>query len=186
MVQRFVILAALIAAPILACGQTVYDAQRSPVSFSTGASFSYFNGDYGGYRPMGLTAHVDFSPLLWDHLGAEAEGRWLTLNSSAGFREYNYLIGPVYQFSLTNHKTVHPYLKALVGQGDIDFPHHLAYGRYFVVAPGGGVDLSLTRRWRIRVDYEYQIWPDAPGIPGLPSGTMNPNGVSLGFSYRVF
>jgi hypothetical protein len=81
---------------------------------------------------------------------------------------------------------VHPYVKALVGQGDIDFPHHFAYGRYFAIAPGGGVDLSLTGRWRIRVDYEYQIWPDAPGIPGLPSGTLNPNGVSLGFSYRAF
>jgi hypothetical protein len=184
--QRLVILAAFAAAPILACGQTVYDAQRSPVSLSTGASFSYFNGDYGGYRPMGFTAHVDFSPLFLDHLGAQAEGRWLTLNASEGFREYNYLIGPFYEISLTNHKALHPFLKALVGQGDIDFPHHLAYGRYFVVAPGGGVDLSLTRRSRIRVDYEYQIWPDAPGIPGLPSGTMNPNGVSLGFSFRVF
>jgi hypothetical protein len=186
LVQRILILAALFAAPILAGGQTVYDAQRSPVSFSTGASFSYFDGDYGGYNPMGLTAFVDLSPLLWDHLGAQAEGRWLTLNASAGFREYNYLVGPVYRFSFTNHKTVHPYVKALVGQGDIDFPHHLAYGRYFAIAPGGGVDLSLTSRWRTRVDYEYQIWPDAPGIPGLPSGTMNPNGVSLGFSYRVF
>jgi opacity protein-like surface antigen len=185
-VQRFLILAAFFAAPILACGQTVYDAQRSPVSFSTGGSFSYFDGGYGGYHPMGLTAYVDVSPLLLDHLGAQAEGRWLTLNASDGFREYNYLIGPVYRISLTNHKTVLPYVKALVGQGDIDFPHHLAYGRYFAIAPGGGVDLSLAGRWRIRVDYEYQIWPDAPGIPGLASGTMNPNGVSLGFSYRVF
>ncbi len=186
MVQRCLILAALFAAPILAGGQTVYDAERSPVSFSTGASLSYFDGDYGGYHPLGVTAYIDFSPLLWEHLGAQAEGRWLMLKASAGFREYNYLIGPVYQFSFANHKTMHPYVKALVGQGDIDFPHHLAYGRYLAVAPGGGIDLSLTRRWRVRVDYEYQIWPDAPGIPGVPSGTMNPNGVSLGFAYRVF
>jgi len=185
-VQRFLILAALFAAPILAGGQTVYDAERSPVSFITGASFSYFDAGYGGDNPMGLTAYVDFFPLLLDHLGAQAEGRWLTLNASDGFREYNYLIGPVYRFSLTKNKRVHPYVKALVGQGDIDFPHHLAYGRYFAIAPGGGGDLSLTGRWRIRVDYEFQIWPDAPGIPGLPSGTLNPNGVSLGFSYRAF
>ena len=173
-------------APALAAAQTVYEGRRAPLSLGTGASLSYFDADYGGYHPMGLTAYIDVFPILWDHLGAAAEGRWLTLNTSAGFREYNYLIGPEYRFTLPNHKTLHPYVKALVGQGVIDFPHHLAYGRYLAIAPGGGMDFTVSNHWRIRVDYEYQIWPDAPGIPGLPGGTMTPNGVSAGFRYRVF
>jgi hypothetical protein len=186
LIHRFLILAALLIAPILAGGQTVYEAERAPVSFSTGGAFSFFDAAYGGYKVMGAVAYVNFSPLIWDHVGAEAEGRWLTFNASRGFREYNYLAGPVYRITLSEHRRLHPYVKALVGQGDIDFPNHLAYGRYFVLAPGGGVDMTLTRRWRLRADYEYQIWPDAPGIPGLASGVMRPNGVSVGFTYRIF
>ena len=153
-------------APILAAGQVVYEAERTPLSLSAGGSFSYFSADYGGYKPMGVTAVVDFSPVIWDHVAAEAEGRWLTLNASHGFSEYNYLVGPVYRFTLTEHRGLHPYVKALVGGGIINFPNNLAYGRYFAIAPGGGVDYTLTRRVRLRADYEFQIWPNAPGIPG--------------------
>jgi opacity protein-like surface antigen len=77
-------------------------------------------------------------------------------------------------------------VKGLIGMGVIEFPNHLAYGRYFAFAPGGGVDFNVNPRWRLRADYEYQFWPQAPGIPGISSGMMNPNGVSVGFTYRVF
>jgi hypothetical protein len=185
-VQRVLILAVLLMAPILAGAQVAYEGERAPLSLSTGGSFSYFGADYNGYHVMGATAVVDFSPIIWDHLAAEAEGRWLTLNASNGFSEYNYLAGPVYRFTLAEHQTVHPYVKVLAGEGVINFPNNLAYGRYFAMAPGGGVELTLTRRVRLRADYEFQIWPNAPGIPGLPSGTMHPNGVSVGFTYRIF
>lgn len=186
MVQRFFIVAALLMTPIFAAAQAEYDAVRAPLSLSMGGSYSFFDAAYGGYKVMGAVAYVNFSPLIWDHVGGEVEGRWLTFNASRGFREYNYLAGPVYKITLSEHRALHPYLKALVGTGDIDFPNHLAYGRYFVLAPGGGVDLTLTRRWRLRGDYEYQIWPQAPGIPGLSGGMMKPNGVSVGFTYRAF
>jgi opacity protein-like surface antigen len=77
-------------------------------------------------------------------------------------------------------------MKTLLGEGVIDFPNHTAYGRYFVFAPAGGVDINVVNRWRIRAEYEYQYWPGAPGIPGLPSGAMEPNGVSVGINYRMF
>jgi hypothetical protein len=173
-------------APILAGAQVAYEGERAPVSLSTGASFSYFSADYGGYHPIGGSAVIDFSPIIWDHVATEAEGRWLTLNAPHGFSEYNYLIGPVYRFTLTKHQTLHPYVKTLLGEGIVNFSDNLAYGRYFAIAPGGGVDFTLTRRVRLRADYEFQIWPNAPGIPGLPSGTMYPNGVSVGATYRIF
>jgi hypothetical protein len=173
-------------APIFAAGQVVYQAERSPVSLMTGGSFSYFVADFGGYHVMGPTATVDLSPIIWDHVGAQAEGRWLMINGPHGFSEYNYLIGPVYRITLTGHRNLHPYVKTLLGGGIIDFPRNLAYGRYFAIAPGGGVDLTLTPRMRLRADYEFQIWPGAPGIPGTSSGTMTPNGVSVGVIYRIF
>ena len=186
MLQRSFLLAALLMAPIFAAGQVIYQAERAPVSLTTGGSFSYFGADFGGYHVMGPTATVDFSPIIWDHVAAQAEGRWLMINGPHGFSEYNYLIGPVYRITLTGHRSLHPYVKALLGGGIINFPRDLAYGRYFVIAPGGGVDLTLTSRMRLRADCEFQIWPNAPGIPGTPSGTMTPNGVSVGVTYRIF
>jgi len=184
--QRLFIVAAVLMAPVFAVAQSQYSAERAPVSFTVGGAYSFFDAAYGGYKVMGAVSYVDFSPILWDHVGAEAEGRWLTLNASRGFREYNYLAGPVYRFTLSEHRSLRPYVKGLIGEGVIDFPNHLAYGRYFVIAPGGGVEWKLNRRWRLRGDYEYQIWPQAPGIPGISSGAMKPNGVSVGFTYRVF
>jgi hypothetical protein len=178
--------ATLLMAPIFAAGQAVYQAEQRRVSLTAGGSFSYFVADFGGYHVMGPTATVDFSPIIWDHVGAQAEGRWLMINGPDGFSEYNYLIGPVYRITLTAHRNLHPYVKALLGGGIIDFPKGLAYGRYFAIAPGGGVDLTLTPRVRLRADYEFQIWPDAPGIPGTSSGIITPNGVSVGVTYRIF
>jgi opacity protein-like surface antigen len=183
--HRFLLLAVLLAA-IPAAAQSAYDAERAPLSLAVGGSFSFFDAAYSGYKVVGAATSIDFSPLLWDHLAGEAEGRWLTLNASRGFAEYNYLAGPVYRITLSEHRGLHPYVKGLIGEGVVDFPNHLAYGRYFVVAPGGGVDMTLNQRWRLRADYEYQVWPQAPGIPGWSGGIMKPNGASVGFTYRVF
>lgn len=186
MFRRLLIVVALLMAPVLAAAQSQYSAERAPVSFTVGGSFSFFDAAYGGYKVMGAVTYANLSPIIWDHVGVEAEGRWLSLNASRGFREYNYLAGPVYRFSVSQRHRLRPYVKGLIGEGIIDFPNHLAYGRYFVIAPGGGVEMKLNRRWRLRADYEYQIWPQAPGIPGIATSAMKPNGVSVGFTYRVF
>ncbi len=186
MIRRFLIVAALLMAPGFVAAQSDYSAERGPVAFTVGGSYSFFNAAYGGYKVMGPVAYGEFSPLIWDHAALEGEGRWLTMGGSRGFSEYNYLIGPVYRMTLSEHRAFHPYVKGLVGAGIVDFPNHLAVGRYFVAAPGGGVDYTLNRRWRVRADYEYQIWAGASDIPGKAGGTMMPNGLSVGLRYRVY
>jgi opacity protein-like surface antigen len=186
LIRRLLIMSAVFIAPVWAAAQSQYTAERAPVTFTLGGAYSFFDAAYGGYKVMGATAYANFSPLIWDHVAVEGEGRWLTLNASRGFAEYNYLAGPVYRFTLSEHRRFHPYVKGLVGAGVINFPNHLAYGRYFVIAPGGGVDYTLNPRWRLRADYEYQIWPQAPDIPGTSSSAMKPNGVTVGFTYRLF
>jgi hypothetical protein len=186
LVQRILMMAALLMTPVLGVGQAVYEAQRAPLTLTAGGSFSYFDADYAGNKVTGIGAYTDFSPIVFDHLGLEAEGRWLMFSGSQSFREYNYLVGPRFRFSLAEHRGLHPYVKAMIGQGDIDFPYHLAYGRYLMFALGGGVDFAINHRMRVRADYENQILPDAPGIPGLPSGALKPNGVTAGVSYRIF
>jgi len=186
LIRRLLTVAALFIAPVFAAAQTQYSAERAPVTFTMGGAYSFFDAAYGGYKVMGVTAYANFSPVIWDHVAVEGEGRWLTLNASHGFAEYNYLAGPVYRITLAEHRRLHPYVKGLIGAGIVEFPHHLAVGRYFAIAPGGGVDYTLSHRWRLRADYEYQIWPQASDIPGISGGVMKPNGVTVGFTCRVF
>jgi len=182
--RRSLIVVVFFLMPLVGVAQAAYDAEAAPDALTVGGSFSYFDGAYSGYKPMGLVAQVNFAPLIWDHVAGQVEGRWLKMNASRGFAEYNYLAGPVYRISMSAHSKLHPYVKGLIGEGIVDFPNHLAFGRYFVLAPGGGADVTLNARWRLQADYEYQIWPQAPGIPGT-SGMMKPNGVSVGFTYRI-
>jgi opacity protein-like surface antigen len=182
--QRNLILGVLLLSPLWALAQVAPSAFRNRNTLTVGGYYSYFDTDYISSRMTGVGAYADLSPALLRHLGVEAEGRWLIFNAPHNFREYNYFIGPRYQFAVGQH--VKPYAKLLLGAGEINFPYQLAHGGYFALAPGGGIDYVVTQRWKLRADYEYQIWPSAVGIPGIESSALKPNGVSAGFSYRFF
>lgn len=168
----------------LAYGQVTDSATAGTIPLSVGGSFSYFDASYASYRSAGFGAYIDYSPFLSGDLGLEGEGRWLDVGASHSFSEYNYLIGPRYRFYKS--EKYQPYAKFLVGAGEINFPYNLAHGGYFAMAPGGGVEIALKEHWKLRADYEFQFWPDAIGIPGIQTGAMHPNGVSVGFTYRLF
>ena len=182
MFRKCLIFAALLIPSALAFGQVVPAARHGAPPLSAGGYFSYFNTDYASNHMTGFGAYVDWSP--YKNFGIEAEGRWLLFNAPHDFRQYTYLAGPRYGFRRGKH--MQPYVKFLLGGGVIDFPYQLAYGRYFAMAPGGGVDFRIDRHWRVRADYEYQIWPSAVGIPGIPSPALKPNGVSVGLAYRFY
>jgi opacity protein-like surface antigen len=181
---RIFILCSLFLSSLWACAQVVPDARAGISRIKVGGYYSYYDTGYSGYRMTGPAAFIDWSSSAFWHIGAEAEGRWLISDAPNNFSEYTYLAGPRYRFPVG--KRAQPYAKVLLGAGEINFPYHLAHGGYFAIAVGGGVDLAMRRRWGLRVDYEYQIWPDAVGIPGIPSSALKPNGVSAGISYRVF
>lgn len=164
--------------------QVEASATRGSAPFVVGGTFSYFDTGYASNRMMGVGAFIDWSPMLAGNLGVEGEGRWLTFNGANDLNEYSYLVGPRYRFYVSHR--FQPYAKMLVGAGEIDFPYHLAHGGYFALAPGGGLDFESRGRWRLRADYEYQVWLNSPGIPGVQSSAIKPNGVSVGISYRLF
>ncbi|MGA3131255.1 MAG: hypothetical protein ABSD59_10670 [Terracidiphilus sp.] len=151
---------------------------------TTGGFYSFFDANYESYRMTGLGTYIDWTPPMFWYFGAEGESRWLIFKGANNLREYNYLAGPRYTFFIG--RVVHPYAKLLAGAGEINFPYHLAHGGYLAIAPGGGADFSLHQRWRMRADYEYQIWPNFVGAPGIPSNALKPNGVSVGVSFGIF
>jgi len=165
-------------------GQVADSATAGIVPLTVGGFFSFFDSGYQSSKVAGFGAVLDYSPLFSGSLGLEGESRWLIAGGPHGFSEYHYLVGPRYRFRQGNK--YQPYVKFLVGAGEVNFPYGLAHGGYFALSPGGGLDIAVSEHWRMRADYELQFWPSAFGIPGNDSGSVHPNGVSVGFTYRLF
>jgi hypothetical protein len=143
---------------------------------SVGTTYSFFESGYGQQKVQGVGIYADINPVR--QVGLEAEGRWLKQSQSPSVNQSTYLIGPRIQFRRGPYT---PYVKTLVGQSHFEFPYEMARGRYFVIAPGAGVDLMLGNNLKVRlIDVEYQLWPQ------FTFGTIYPYGISFGASYRVF
>lgn len=174
-------------AGMLALGAARCRAQAMPTATGPGAylaggvAVSGFVPDYGNNHLGGITGYVDAN-LTW-RFGVEGEARYLIYNQAFQTNEITYLAGPRISF---RPKHLRPYAKFLVGRGIFNFPYGYAQGRYFVWAPGGGVEWELGRRINVRlVDFEYQKWPNfgGPGT-GYQFGTLSPYGLSFGLSYK--
>lgn len=161
--------------------QVAESARGGQATLSAGGEFSDFQSDYGG-RLMGAGAIVDFN--LTPKVGAIGEARWLEWKGTGDETQTDYLLGAKYRFY--RHGRFSFDAKILAGGVWIKFPDQIGTGSYFAYAPGAFVDYRLSRRFLIRGDYEYQILPTAPNIPGQPSNGLTPNGASVGLEYNIF
>ena len=161
--------------PAWVSAQVVESGNEGRFRLYAGAGGSGYYVEYGERKLLGISGWVDADTAR--HFGIEAEGRWLEYHQTANVHVETYLAG------LRYHRTAgrfQPYAKALAGFGDFNFPYDYAYGRYFVVAPGGGVDYRLNHRWAVRADFEYQLWPQ------FTFGSMSSAGGTAGIRYRIF
>ncbi len=156
-------------------GQAAESADAGHGKLWAGGSFSAATLGYGDRRMLGATAFVDADTMR--HLGIETEVRWLDFHQTANVHAETYLAGLRYHMNTGRYQF---YGKALVGNGHFNFPYNFATGNYFVLAYGGGVDYSLSRRFKTRADLEYQDWPQ------FTYGTMSSVSVSVGLRYRIF
>lgn len=162
--------------------QVVPAARGRSSNIWTGAEYSSFLPDFGpSQRITGIGAYVDWN--LTPRMGIEGEARFLRFGGFSGESQDDYQAGP--RVTLLRRGRLAPYAKVLVGIAQNDFPFKIGTGRYLALAPGGGLDYRLSLRCEIRAEYEYQLWPSAPGVSGEPSNGMKPNGFSVGFAYRL-
>jgi hypothetical protein len=134
------------------------------------------------YQPVfGPGVYVDVHFTHWIQI--EAEGRWMHWGGYGGETQDNYLIGPrVPVYRLGRRGQI--YGKGLVGLAKMNFADIDPYknGSFTAFAFGGTLDYKLTRKLTLRaVDFEYQYWPK-----WIPNESLQPYGVSIGASYRVF
>ncbi len=174
-------LATVVLSPSRLFSQAAPSAYDRHINLWAGAEFSNFQPDYSpSHRLDGIGAFVDWS--VTPRIAVEGEMRFLHFNGVSGETQDHYLIGP--KMTTLHWVKFRPYAKFLIGVGRNNFPYNIGYGKYFAMAPGGGVDYQLTPRFAVRGDYEYQLWPGAPAIPGQTNNGMTPNGFSVGFAYR--
>jgi hypothetical protein len=171
-----VIAASCLGTASLAYSQVVPAAERGGLIFWAGASGSGYNLQYGERKILGVSGFIDAETR--GRLGAEGEARWLIFHRTTDVKAETYMGGPTYHFDLGRFQ---PYGKALVGVGEFSFPYGYGRGSYLVLAPGGGLDIRISRRVQIRAaDFEYQVWPQ------FTFNTMSSYGVSSGIRIRVF
>jgi len=165
--------------------QVVPAATSASWSLSAGGEGSAFQPDYAGElsaypspnRLYGFGTYVDIKFTRW--VQVEGEAHWLRLNDSFKFgtttivnSENTYLVGP--RIPIHTFGKFIPYGKVLWGLGSGAFLN----GNATVLAFGGGLDYRINRKFTLRAfDYEYQDWSVA---------SIQPNGGSVGLSYRIF
>jgi hypothetical protein len=159
-----------------AFAQVVPAGEARVFSVFAGEATSGFTLQYGQRKMLGVSAVVDVDASR--ALGLEGEARWLIFDQTAQVNATTWLAGPRYRRRVGRLEI---YAKGLAGIGQFNFPYNDAYGRYLVIAPGGGVDLALSNRLRLRlVDCEYQFWPQ------FTFGAMTSYGLSAGVRMRIF
>jgi hypothetical protein len=159
-----------------ASAQVVPAGDGGGLSIFAGGTASGFALQYGERKMLGVSAVVDVDSVR--PIGLEGEARWLTFHQTANVHATTWLAGPRYHRTMGKFQV---YAKGLVGVGEFNFPYNYAYGRYLVIAPGGGVDFTVSRRFRLRLaDAEYQFWPQ------FTFGSMASYGISAGVRVRVF
>jgi len=165
--------------------QVAPSAYRTPHVLWVGAEFSDVHASFpyqSSQRLLGMGVFADFK--LNGRVGLEGDARFLHFGGFEDSTESSYLLGPKAYF-LTRGR-LQPYGKLLVGVGRIHYPFEIGDASYFSLAPGVGSGYRLSRRWMLRAEYEYQMWPNSPGYANVPKHELTPNGFHLGVEYRVF
>jgi opacity protein-like surface antigen len=153
-------------------GQAIPAASRT-ADAQIGIGYSLAKPDYDPNRFKGYAAYADFDFNL--HLGLEAEihqvfspnaDKSYQRSYDAGFRYFR-TFGPVV-----------PYVKAMAGRGDFNYPRSQTQLGYTLYAGGVGADVKLGRYLRVRGEYEYQKWT------GFTNGSVSPQIVTVGVAYH--
>ena len=165
--------------------QSTEAAHAGPQSLWIGAEYSNMQVGFpyeSNWRMSGLGA---FALYNWNHnLGVQAEADFLRFNSFYGENQISFLAGPRYTF-LHSDKW-RPFAQFSIGDVRTRYPFEIGVGNSFALAPAGGLDYGLSRRWALHAQYEYQFLPDSPNFTDEPHFGMHPNGAQIGISYRLF
>jgi opacity protein-like surface antigen len=180
--SKLLLVVAGLALSLSVCAQVQPAASGSGIRFGIGGGLDYWWGDYGNIRRFGPAVWVTAD--VWHGLGVLAEGHALDFGDGGLGSRYTYyegVGGAVYNYH--RWRTFTPFAKAELGFGGLSFPHSptatYTHDTRTTWALGGGAEYKLWRRVWVRGDYTYDSFPD------FLNHTLDPNGVTLGFTYHL-
>jgi hypothetical protein len=159
-----------------------------PFTFSAfGAATGTYTGLNGG-KNLGITAGGDitFQPYHRFYPSFEVRGTYPVDDGNVDAQK-NILFGLKVE---RYYRALHPYLDFLYGRGSVDYengghPNPTGTLLYLnsvsnVFSYGGGVDVTLTDHFALKVDGQFQRY----GVPVTPSGSLYSKPISIGVVYR--
>lgn len=138
-----------------------------------GVGYSIAKPGYGQQTYRGVAAYADFN--LRTHLGVEAE--FHQIDSQNGDQSYQrtYEAGGRYFY---DYRSLAPYIKAMFGIGNFNYPFSQTNLAYTLFAGGIGADYKIGPHLRLRGEYELQRWS------GFSNGGLTPQFVTFGVAYH--
>jgi opacity protein-like surface antigen len=184
----------LIVVPILALlvfsfavtgrAQVAHAGNEGKIPLTVGAGWSNFSPDWGDNpRQSGITVWADYRfqglPGSLKGFGLSAEGEHLAWGApELGNHKMDAGLGGA-SYRYPRWDRVRPYLKFMIGFGGVSFENavdpNYTHDTRTIYAPGGGADIHAWKNFEVRVDYEYQFWPDM-----FRDHSLNPSGFTLG------
>jgi opacity protein-like surface antigen len=185
--RALTLLCSALMAPSLVHAQAMATASR-PFALS---AFGGINGTYTGLdggKNLGITAGGDigFKPFHGFYPSAEIRGTYPIDGGQVDSQE-NFLFGPKVERFYGNFR---PYVDFFYGRGKIDYLHGgypnpsgtLLYLESVsnVFAAGGGVDITITDHFALKIDGQFQRY----GTPVTTSGSLYAKPITIGVVYR--
>jgi hypothetical protein len=170
------LLSGFFAAATAAQAQAMVSAQRG-AEIAPFVQTTLINPDWGQTNNLGYTAGIDYTRFIRSIVQPSLEFRMTSANGTS-VNERTYAGGLKLQTTVHNTR---PYLVLLVGYGDVTFtyPGHVFPGDNSIIYTiGGGADVNVTSRWKLRVDVTQQHW-------NLDPNTLTPITAGVGVSYSL-
>lgn len=186
--SKVLVILAAIALSLPVCAQVEPAAGGSPVRLGIGGGIDYWDGNWSHIRRFGPSAWA--TGEVWRGLGVIAEGHSMIFGDGTVGDRYKYFSGEggmVYNYHHWRKFT--PFAKGEIGFAGLSFPHKptatYTHDTRTTWAIGGGFEYKLWKRVWTRADFTYDNFPDfySPVTGGHP--TLNPSGVTLGFTYHI-
>jgi hypothetical protein len=167
-----------LALALLLGGASGLHAQALPTAsragdLQVGVGYTLAKPGYGQQSYRGFAAYADFD--LRTHLGLEAEFHQVGDPSGSQSSQRTYEVGGRY---LRAYGALVPYVKAMAGRGDFNYPFGDTGLAYTLFAGGVGVDYHLTPTLRLRGEYELQRWS------GFSNGGLHPQLLTFAVAYH--
>jgi Outer membrane protein beta-barrel domain len=160
------------ASTLYSYSQAIPTASRT-ADVQVGVGYSIARPDYVQQTFPGFAVYGDFD--FRPHIGVEAEYHQVySTNGDLSF-ERTYAIGGRY---LRTYGPLVPYVKAMIGRGDFNYPFSETELSYNMFAGGVGADFKLGSYLRVRGEYEFQKWIS------FPNGGLTPQIVTFGVAYH--